>query len=72
MKTFLILYCAFAYGFEFSSMLDFIFNENVHNRMKDECPYPLPYILSFLLFLIAPLMLIFRVVASIFLVQEDK
>ena len=52
MKTFLILYCAFAYGFEFSSMLDFIFNENVHNRMKDECPYPLPYILSFLLFLI--------------------
>ena len=72
MKTFLILYCAFAYGFEFSSMLDFIFDENVHNRMKDECPYPLPYILSFLLFLIAPLMLIFRVIAGIFLVQEDK
>ena len=36
MKTFLILYCAFAYGFEFSNMLDFIFDENVHNRMKDE------------------------------------
>ncbi len=72
MKTFLILYCAFAYGFEFSSMLDFIFDENVHNRMKDECPYPLPYILSFLLFLIAPLMIIFRVIAGIFLVQKEK
>jgi len=72
MKTFLILYCAFAYGFEFSSMLNFIFDENVHNRMKDECRYPALYILSFLLFLIAPLMIIFRVIAGIFLVQEDK
>lgn len=72
MKTFLILYCAFAYGFEFSSMLDFIFDENVHNKMKDECPYPLPYIISFFLFLIAPLMLVFRVIAGIFLVQKDK
>lgn len=69
--TFLLLYCAFAYGFEFSQMIDFIFDENVHNRMKEECPYPLPYIISFFLFLIAPLMLILRVFVGIFLVDKE-
>lgn len=52
MEKLLILYCAFAYGFEFSRLVNFMTEEIDISYFKY---YPLVPIVAFIIFLFAPI-----------------
>ena len=54
MKMFLICYCAFAYGFEFSTMIDFLADEYCGDTLFSSI---LIFSIAFILFLLAPIVM---------------
>lgn len=54
MKMFLICYCAFSYGFEFSTLIDFISDECYGDTLFSNI---LIFSIAFILFLLAPIVM---------------
>lgn len=69
MKTALILYCAFAYGFEFNNVLNMLVDDELYEEYS--YPYIIPVVLL-VAFLLGPIIMPFNWIVNAIRYSKEK